>query len=98
VRQAMTAPARKGASPEQREAIEQKRKTEAREAAEMLVSTTFVEPIFKQMRESDRTAAPFAPSEGEKQFRALLDTRLAQEMVKSARWGLVDRVAQDLLA
>jgi hypothetical protein len=98
VQRSLTPPARVGAGPEERAAVEARRRTEAREAAELLVSTTFVEPVFKQMRESERTAPPFAPSEGEKQFRALLDTRLAQEMVKSARWGLVDRVARDLLA
>lgn len=69
----------------------------AREAAEMLVSTTLVEPIFKQLRESNNAAPPFGPTPGEKQFGALLDHRLAHDIVKSANFPMVDRLARNLL-
>jgi Rod binding domain-containing protein len=69
----------------------------AREAAEQLVAQTFVVPMLKELRQSDRSAPPFAPSQGEKQFRALMDVELAQRMVKASRFGLVERLARDLL-
>jgi Rod binding domain-containing protein len=70
---------------------------QARAAAEQFVAQTFVNPILKQFRESDRTPPPFAPSQGEKQFRALMDAELAQQLVQSQRFPLVDRLAHDLL-
>lgn len=69
----------------------------AQEAAEMLVSSTLVEPILKQLRESNNAAEPFAPTQGEKQFGALLDHRLAHDIVKAANFPMVDRLARDLL-
>jgi Rod binding domain-containing protein len=69
----------------------------AREAAEQLVTQSFVLPLLKQMRETDHTAPPFAPSQAEKQFRALGDAGLAQQIVHAARFPLVDRLARDLL-
>lgn len=69
----------------------------SREAAEKLVSTTLVEPVLKQLRESNNAAAPFAPTQGEKQFGTLLDHRLAHDIVKSANFPMVDRLARDLL-
>lgn len=72
-------------------------KTRAREAAEQLVSITFVQPILAQMRASEGAAAPFKPSSAEKQFGALLDAELAQQVTRAARFPLVERVARDLL-
>jgi Rod binding domain-containing protein len=69
----------------------------AREAAEQLVTQTFVAPMLKQLRETNQAAAPFAPTQAEKQFRALTDADLAQRIVRAARFPLVDRLAQDLL-
>jgi Rod binding domain-containing protein len=69
----------------------------AREAAEQFVALTFVQPALKALREGNDAAPPFAPSEGEKQFRALLDAELAQRIVRKANYPLVDRVARDLL-
>jgi Rod binding domain-containing protein len=69
----------------------------AREAAEQLVTQSFILPLLKQMRETDHTAPPFAPSQAEKQFRALGDAGLAQQIVHAARFPLVDRLARDLL-
>jgi Rod binding domain-containing protein len=69
----------------------------ARDAAEQLVAQTFVVPMLRELRESDRSAPPFAPTRGERQFRALMDAELAQRMVKAGGFGLVDRLARDLL-
>lgn len=69
----------------------------AREAAEQLVAITFVQPLFKQLRSTSWAAGPFKPGPAEQQFRALLDADLSQRMVKSSSWGLVDRLARDML-
>lgn len=71
--------------------------TRARTAAEGLVSTTFIEPILKQMRESNNTPPPFGPSNAEKQFASLLDTKLADEIVHAANFPLVERITAQLL-
>lgn len=69
----------------------------AREAAEKLISTTLVEPILKQLRETNNAAPPFGATPAEKQFGSLLDHRLSQDIVRSANFPIVDRVARDLL-
>lgn len=69
----------------------------AREAAELLVSTTLIEPILKQAREANNAPPPFAPTQAEKQFGSLLDHRLAHEIVSSANFSIVDRLARNLL-
>ncbi|MFK7882592.1 MAG: hypothetical protein AB8F26_00225 [Phycisphaerales bacterium] len=69
----------------------------ARDAAEKLVSTTLIEPILKEVRANNRAAAPFAPTQAEKQFGSLLDHRLANDIVASSNFPIVDRLAQDLL-
>jgi Rod binding domain-containing protein len=69
----------------------------AREAAEQLVAITFVQPLFKQLRSTSWAAGPFKPGPAEQQFRALLDADLSQRMVKSSSWGLVERLARDML-
>jgi Rod binding domain-containing protein len=69
----------------------------ARLAAEQLVSTALVQPIFKQMRESNNAAPPFAPNQAERTFGSMLDATLAQRMVSSQHWGLVDHLARRML-
>lgn len=71
---------------------------EIREAAEQLVSATFIKPILNQIRESNDAAPPFAPTQGEKQFGALMDQRIADEIVKSSRLPIVDRLTRDFAA
>jgi Rod binding domain-containing protein len=68
----------------------------ARQAAEDFVAMAFVEPILEQIRETNQAAPPFAPTNGEKQFRAMLDATLAREITRAARFPLVDRLARDL--
>ena len=72
-------------------------KEESREAAEMLLATTFVEPVLKSLRDNSQAVAPFAPTNGEKQMRSLLDQKLAQQIVHAGNWPLVDSLARDLL-
>ncbi len=69
----------------------------AREAAESLVAITLVQPILSQLRESSMAAPPFEPTPAEKQFRALQDARLAQDIVSRARFPLVEQVARGVL-
>lgn len=69
----------------------------ARAAAQDFVSIAFVQPILKELRESNKTPPPFGPGQAEKHLRGLLDSTMAQQVVRSARFGLVDRLARDLL-
>lgn len=71
-------------------------KDPARAAAEDFVALTFVQPILKQLRESNQTAAPFAPGQAEKTFQGLADEEIARRIVRASQWGLVDRIASDL--
>jgi Rod binding domain-containing protein len=70
----------------------------ARKAAEQLISTALVQPIFKRMRESNSAAAPFGPNQAEKTFGSMLDTSYAERMVTSQNWGLVDQLARRMLS
>ena len=69
----------------------------ARESAEQLVAISLVQPVLKQLRDSDRAAPPFAPTQAERQFRSLMDAELAQRLVRASNFPLVDRLARDLL-
>ncbi len=69
----------------------------AREAAEQLVATALVQPVLKQLRETNGAAAPFTPNPAEKSFGQMMDTELSQRIVSSRGWALVDRVADMLL-
>lgn len=67
-----------------------------REIAETFVSVALVQPILAQARETTWAAEPFAPSQAEKQFGALLDAQVAREITSAARLPLVDRLARDM--
>ncbi len=69
----------------------------AREAAEDFVSVAFVQPVLKQLRESDRSAAPFNQGPAEKQFRSMMDAAMAKQMVRASNFPLVERVAEQTL-
>lgn len=68
---------------------------QARRAAEGLVATSFIKPILAQLRESNNAAAPFAPTQAEKQFGSLLDNRLSDEIARAARFPIVDRLVSE---
>jgi Rod binding domain-containing protein len=67
---------------------------EIRQSAEQLVSATFIIPVLSSVREASMAAEPFAPTQGEKQFGAMLDQQVADEIVKSSNLPLVERLAQ----
>lgn len=69
----------------------------ARDAAQQFVAQVFVQPVLKQLRDTNQAAAPFGPTDAEKTFRGQLDADLAQRIVRSTNWPLVDRLAQDML-
>jgi Rod binding domain-containing protein len=69
----------------------------ARDVAEQYVAIALVQPLLKQFRETSNAAPPFAPTPAEKQFRALTDADLAQQIVRAKQFPLVDRLARDLL-
>lgn len=70
----------------------------AAEGAQQLVSVALVQPVLKSLRESNNAAGPFAPSQGERTFRGMMDATLAQRLVTGGHWGLVDHVARTLLS
>ncbi|MBM4108574.1 MAG: hypothetical protein FJ255_07140 [Phycisphaerae bacterium] len=69
---------------------------QARDAAEQFVAMAFVQPLLKDLRNASWAAPPFGPTPAEKSFRALSDAQLAQDLVRSGRWPIVDRLARDL--
>lgn len=70
----------------------------ARAAAEQIVATALVQPILKQLRETSMAAAPFLPTQGEKQFQGLMDTQVSQQIVHAKSFPLVDRIESLLLS
>lgn len=68
----------------------------ARRAAEQFVSTTFILPILKELRAQNRAAPPFGPTQAEKTLGPMMDAQLADRMVRSSQFALVDRVAAEL--
>ncbi|MBL8760215.1 MAG: rod-binding protein [Phycisphaerae bacterium] len=69
---------------------------EAERVARDLVSVALVGPLLKQWREMEQSPPPFGPGAAEKQFRAMQDSQLAQELTRAQRFPLVDRLARDL--
>ena len=69
----------------------------ARAAAEKMVATAFVQPVLKQLRESNNAPAPWGPTDAEKQFGPLLDAQIAERIVQAARFPTVDRMARMIL-
>lgn len=70
----------------------------ARKGAEQFVAIALVQPVLKSLRDNNHASAPFAPTQGEKQFQSLLDADLAQRIVRTRHFPLVDRLASDLLS
>lgn len=71
----------------------------AREAATQFVADAFVVPALAMMRDG-----PFAPEDGpfattttERRFGPMFDSLMADRIVQSTRWPLVDSVAKRLL-
>ena len=73
-------------------------KEQATDAARQLVSIALVQPLLAQLRETSQAAPPFAPTSAERQFRAMSDAHLAQDIVKAGNFPLVDVLARQMLA
>ena len=71
-------------------------KDAAREAAEKLVATTLVVPLLAELREQPLDAKLFDGGFAEDAFRQQLDTALADEIVKSTQFPIVDRIYRDI--
>lgn len=69
----------------------------ARQAAEEFVAMSLVQPLLAQLRSTNHTAAPFAPSSGEAQFQQMLDANIAQNIVRAKQFPLVESVARKLM-
>lgn len=72
---------------------------QARQTAEEFVAVAFVQPIFKNLRNSSMGAElppPLGPGPGEKQFRSLADTQVARQLVHASNWPLVDNLTKRL--
>lgn len=65
--------------------------------AEQLVAVSLVQPLLTQMRETSQAAPPFAPTQAEKQIRALQDAGVAQRIVQASRFPIVERLARGML-
>lgn len=71
---------------------------EVRKGAEELVSAVLVQPILKQLHETNHAAAPFAPTSAEKQFQSMMDGRIALDFTRRSRFPLVDSVTKSVMA
>lgn len=69
----------------------------AREGAQDFVAVTLVQPLLKQLRESNNAAPPFAPSSAERQFRAMMDAQISQRIVRASHFPIVDVIARGLM-
>jgi len=70
---------------------------EARQAAEQLVATTFVQPLLRQMRQDPLRSELMHGGLAEDAFSAQLDTQLADRIVRRTHWPLVDRIVQSVM-
>ena len=71
---------------------------DAKDAAERFVAQVLVQPLLKQLRDTDNAAPPFQPTEAEKTFRGIADAQIALDVVRGSNFPLVDSVARGLLS
>src|SRR5262245_28078632 len=71
---------------------------DVRAAAQDFVATALVQPVLKQLRESNQAAEPFKPNAAERSFRTMLDNALAARITRSSNWPLVQRVVDQFQA
>ncbi|MFW5653416.1 MAG: rod-binding protein [Planctomycetota bacterium] len=67
-----------------------------RRSAEELVSTAFLKPMFKLMRDDPLKSDLFGNSKGEETFGPMLDDEFARAIVSSEQWPIVDAVVRGL--
>lgn len=68
----------------------------AREAAEKLVASALVAPLLGELRDQPLDTKLFHGGFAEDAFRGQMDTLLADEIVKSSRFPIVDRIYRDI--
>lgn len=69
----------------------------ARQAARSLVAIGLIHPVLKKLRESNQAWGPFAPNNAERSFGAVMDQRLADQMVQARNWPLIEQITNRLL-
>lgn len=77
------------------EAQREKQADEVRHAAEQLVSSTFIMPLFEQLRSDPLAANMFHGGRGESIFQQQLDQELSDRIASGAGFDLVDAVAAE---
>jgi len=87
-------PASFGLAPAPRGAVDEGER--ARTAASQLVATTFIKPILSRAREMNRAPAPFGPTQAEKQFGAMLDNKIADDIARSMGLAITERIERDI--
>lgn len=74
-------------------ATAEKRSSELRSAAEQLVATTFIMPLFAQLRNDPMASEMFHGGRGEAVFQQQMDQILSDRISTGAGFDLVDTVA-----
>lgn len=69
----------------------------ALDTAQKLVSTTLIKPILSQARAARDAPAPWGQTQAEKQFGALLDNRIADDISKAAGFPIAQRIADQII-
>ena len=67
---------------------------EAQKAAQQLVASAFLQPMFKQLRESQFKTGLFDGGQAEQAFQQRLHTRIADRMSQTMDLPMVDAVAR----
>ena len=70
---------------------------QAREAAEEFVAIGLMQPLLANLRATNHAAPPFQPTQGERQFQAMLDAQVARQIVRRSNFPIVQQVARNLL-
>ena len=73
------------------------REISALDTAQKLVSTTLIKPILAQARAARDAPAPWGQTQAEKQFGALLDNRIADDIAKASNFPIAQRIADQIL-
>ncbi|MCC7144901.1 MAG: rod-binding protein [Phycisphaeraceae bacterium] len=70
---------------------------QARQAAEQLVATTLVAPILQEVRQDPFRTEMFHGGSAENMFSSMLDTHLADRIVRKANFSLVDVIYRKVM-
>jgi Rod binding domain-containing protein len=73
------------------------RRAKAREAAEQLVATAFIQPMLATLRDSTFGAEMFEPGLAEQRFGPMFDQHMADRITQAAHLPLVDVITDRLV-